>query len=40
VDEQMKERSDFLGGESHDFWNDIFSDMPVFSGLFFWRLGC
>ena len=25
---------------TNDLWNDVFSDMSVFSYLFFWRLGC
>ena len=27
-------------GIDNDLWNDIFSDMFVFSGVFFWRMGC
>ena len=27
-------------GENHDLWNDILSDMLVFSDIFLWRLGC
>ena len=28
------------GGENHDLWNDVLSDMLVFSDIFCWRLGC